>query len=146
MVAQVIKDGQPDPLLPLFTPGELLTIQRTVNGQNVLMFVEAMDPCSIGARGLTLKARIKRFGVSSYADGRVETQRQSIDRLMLRLNEAEKLLAKANWDDQPLSVQQKAEAWLRNQREGTSGDNKEGNEGAAAPEQLHNPDGSGYQV
>jgi hypothetical protein len=81
VVAVEVPEG-PDPLLPVFKPGEELTIQRSVDGQNVLMFVQAVDPCSIGRNGLILKARMRKYGVSSYADGRVETQYRTITRLM----------------------------------------------------------------
>lgn len=73
---------QPDPLLPLFKAGEMLTVQRTVNGQNVLMFVEAEQASAIGPRMLTLRARIRQYGPSPYADGRVSRQKETIDRLM----------------------------------------------------------------
>lgn len=74
---------KPDPaLLPVFTAGETVTIQRNVRGQNVLMFAEIEDPCSISVRGMVLRAKLKTWGVSSYADGRVANQKDSIDRLV----------------------------------------------------------------
>lgn len=69
-------------LLPAFVTGEALTIQRNVNGQNVLMAVVVRDPSSLGASGMRLSATIRTWGVSPYADGRVDRQKRIIDRLM----------------------------------------------------------------
>jgi hypothetical protein len=73
---------KPDPaLLPVFQDGESVTIQRNVRGQNVMMVLVVEDPCSISPRGLVLRGRFQTWGVSSYADGRVATQRDALDRL-----------------------------------------------------------------
>lgn len=68
-------------LLPVFIEGELLTIQRTVNDKNVLMFVEAEAPCSLTPHKMILRANLKLIGVSSYADGRVARLKGALDRL-----------------------------------------------------------------
>jgi len=85
--------GDPD-LLPVFRAGENLTIQRDVKGQNVLMVVEARDPCSLGPHMMLLRATMKTWGVSSYADGRVAAQRDSIDRLLKEREQVLKLAIK----------------------------------------------------
>lgn len=72
-------------LLPVFKAGEALTIQRTVDGKNVLMSVIVTDPCSLSARRMTLTAVVRQWGVSSYADGRVANQAASIARLLKHL-------------------------------------------------------------
>lgn len=72
----------PEPLLPPFMAGESLTIQRNVDGKNVLMVVAAQDPCALGPRAMILRATPKMWGVSSYADGRVDRQQRSITRLV----------------------------------------------------------------
>ena len=80
-------------LLAPFEEGEIVTIQRTVDGQNVLMVVVVRDPCSLSSQGTTKKpeARVtlngwsQTWGVSTYADARVERQRQSIERLLAHL-------------------------------------------------------------
>lgn len=69
-------------LLPLFTEGEALTIQRNVNGKNVLMSVVVRDPSSVGPDGMRLIANMVTWGESSYADGRVANQKEALDRLM----------------------------------------------------------------
>jgi hypothetical protein len=81
-------------LIPVFAAGETLTIQRNVKGQNVLMVVEARDPCSLGPHMMLLRATMKTWGVSSYADGRVAAQRDSIDRLLKEREQALKLAIK----------------------------------------------------
>lgn len=123
--------GKPelDPaLLPVFQPGEALTIQRSVGGQNVLMAVEVVDPCSLSPRAMVLRAKMKAWGVSSYADGRVSRQAATIGRLM---DERAKILelaiaAGATEIVNILVPEEEAET--------------------ARPETLTNPDGSGYQV
>jgi hypothetical protein len=86
--------GQELDLLPAFKDGEILTIQRTVDGKNVMMVVVVQEPCSIGIHDGTTKKPIARltvngwmrvWGESSYADGRVERQRVAIDRLVNHL-------------------------------------------------------------
>lgn len=72
----------PEPLLPPFKAGESLTIQRNVGGQNVLMVVTAEDPCALGPRNMILRAKPTMWGISSYADGRVDRQQRSITRLV----------------------------------------------------------------
>ena len=69
-------------LLPVWKAGEHVTIQRDVNGQNVLMWCRVEDPCTLGPTGMVLRAKIVRHGVSSYADGRVANQHETITRLM----------------------------------------------------------------
>lgn len=69
-------------LLPLFKAGETLVIQRTVEGENVLMWVEVVDPCSISPSAMNLRAKILKYGTSAYADGRVDNQKRALDRLM----------------------------------------------------------------
>lgn len=137
---------KPDPsLLPLFQAGELLTIQRDVRGQNVLMQVEVREPSSIGPNTMRLTANMKLWGVSSYADGRVEMQRRSINRLVT-WRERVLEIAAANGYQEILDLLNEEEG------EGTSNDGKEtddapAGEGGAlvAPRQYVNPDGSGYQ-
>ena len=85
--------GDPD-LLPVFRAGETLTIQRDVKGRNVLMVVEARDPCSLGPHMMLLRATMKTWGVSSYADGRVAAQRDSIDRFVKEREQVLKLAIK----------------------------------------------------
>lgn len=118
--------SKPDPaLLPLFVAGESLTIQRNVSGQNVLMVVEAMDPCTISPRMMNLRARMVTWGTSSYADGRVSRQAATIERLMA---ERAKILdlAIAAGATEIVNILEPEET--------------------ARPEVLTNPDGSGYQV
>lgn len=84
-------------LVPPFKHGELLTIQRQVDGKNVMMFVRVTDPCSLYVNRLssskkpearlTINGWIKSWGESPYADGRVENQRQAINRLLKHLQE-----------------------------------------------------------
>ena len=77
-------------LLAPFKDGEVVTIQRTVGGKNVLMVVTIQDPCSLSAQGsperltarVTLNGWSRVWGVSHYADARVERQAQSINRLL----------------------------------------------------------------
>jgi hypothetical protein len=73
--------------LPPFRAGETLIIQRTVNGRNVLLVVEARDPCALGEKGMTLRAHVKTWGTSGYADERVARQREAIDRLLNHLQQ-----------------------------------------------------------
>lgn len=79
--------GESAELLPEFKEGETLIIQRNVNGKNVLMTVVVKDPCSLSPDRMVLTARMGIWGESPYADGRVETQRRSIDRLLNHLLE-----------------------------------------------------------
>lgn len=121
--------SKPDPaLLPLFEAGESLTIQRNVNGQNVLMVVEAVDPCAISPRSLILKARMVTWGTSSYADGRVSRQAATIERLMGERAKILELAIAAGATEIVNMLEPEDEAET------------------ARPEVLTNPDGSGYQV
>jgi hypothetical protein len=79
-------------LIPPFVDGETLTIQRSVNGQNVLMIVVVREPCSLAppkakkdnAR-IMLNGWVPNWGVSAYADARVSRQAASIERLLTHL-------------------------------------------------------------
>lgn len=82
-------------LLPVWKDGETVIIQRTVNGQNVLMVVVVRDPSSLGPRGMVLKGDLKKWGTSSYADGRVANQKASLDRLMAERQQVLELAIKA---------------------------------------------------
>lgn len=108
-------------LIPVLEWGETLTIQRNVNGKNVLMVVAIHGPCTMSRDKIIINARPLTWGESGYADGRVDRQRQSIDRLLARLEEAERLIRLASWDQQPGEVEEQANAWLRNEGEGTDG-------------------------
>lgn len=75
-------------LIPPFKAGETLIIQRTVDKQNVLMFVVIENDdgmINMDANRLSLDARLDTWGVSSFADGRVMRQAESIDRLVTHL-------------------------------------------------------------
>lgn len=87
---------KPDPaLLPVFKAGEVVILQRTVRGQNVMMVIEVEDPCSISQNRIVLTGRFKTWGVSSYADGRVSTQRDALDRLTAERQRVIELAVKA---------------------------------------------------
>lgn len=80
--------GESAELLPEFKEGETLTIQRNVNGKNVLMTVIVSEKCCIlSLDRMVLTARMGIWSESPYADGRVDTQRRSIDRLLYHLLE-----------------------------------------------------------
>jgi hypothetical protein len=97
-------------LIPDIKPGEYLTIQRSVRvlGQskptNVLLFVEAVDGCDLNQDRVRLKAKVKSWGASSFADGRVAQQHASINRLLEErsvflglLREAARIIAKGSF-------------------------------------------------
>lgn len=72
-------------LIPPLEPGEILLIQRTVNGQNILMVVTIDDHKLVIPDSFKIFGRLDTWGVSSYADGRVQRQAESIDRLLAHL-------------------------------------------------------------
>ena len=86
-------------LIPVFAEGEILLIQRTVSHKNVLMVVEVRNPCTLTADRMVLTAVVKNWGISPYADGRIQNQRDTIDRLMKLLQEAQKLALQSGYEE-----------------------------------------------
>lgn len=79
-------------LLPPFSDGEMLTIQRAVKVggkmRNVLIHVLVLpDKSWVNNSRLFVEAQVSSWGESSYADGRVATQAASITRLTNHLQE-----------------------------------------------------------
>lgn len=74
-------------LLEAFRAGEVLVVQRTVQGKNVLMVMEVRGTptLALGVDKVILHARLKTWGVSSYADERVDRQHRAIERLLKHL-------------------------------------------------------------
>lgn len=130
-------------LIPEFAAGEMLTVQRNVNGQNVLMFVEVREPCTLTADRMVLTAGMKQWGVSAYADARVARQGESINRLLEELQLALELLGNASWLEAPGEVEDQAKAFLAKYPHGLAA--VPDVSVYSDPQQLTNPDGSGYQ-
>lgn len=84
MVTEVQSAG-PDPLLPVFHPGEIVTVMRTVATKSVVMVVNVQDPCVLGQGQITLSGRLLQYGVTPFADGKVANQADSINRLLAHL-------------------------------------------------------------
>lgn len=115
-------------LLKPFVDGEQVEIHRTLStGERVIIYALASEASSLSTHKMRLTADVKLWGISPYADGRVARQRESIDRLQKRLEEARELIQLATWGSN--EVQERAERWLRHQ-EG------EGNNGQEADEQA----------
>lgn len=74
-------------LIPPFKEGEILIVQRTVDGKNVFMFAtltgDAFDHLSQDE--ICFTGRLDTWGSSSHADGQIARQVESINRLLSHL-------------------------------------------------------------
>lgn len=77
-------------VLGALVPGEIVEIRRTVNGKTAAYVVEiaGVEESSAikgGPAGVTLRGRATLYGYSSHADGRVQRQADTIDRMLEHL-------------------------------------------------------------